>query len=56
MAKEDLETRVKKAILKIEKQVSDISNILRDLSMKLCYIIRGRKSYQDMLEGREYPS
>lgn len=53
MTKEDLETKAKKAVLKIEKKVTDISNILRDLDMKLCYVIKDKRSYSDMLEGND---
>ena len=44
MAKENLETKARKAVIKIEKKVTDMSNVLRDVSMKLCYII---KTYKD---------
>ena len=39
MAKDNLETRVKKSVLKIEKSVSGIYNILTDFNLKLCHII-----------------
>ncbi len=54
MTKENLETKAKKAVLKIEEKVADITNILYDISSKLCYLIKDRRSYQDMLEGDDY--
>ena len=45
MAKDNLETRAKKAILKIEKKVSDIVNVIYDLSMKFCHIIKYKFDY-----------
>ena len=45
MTKEDLETRAKKAVLKIEKKITDINNTLNDLSLKLCHIIKSQKDY-----------
>jgi len=57
MAKDYLEKKAIKAVLNIEDKVIYISNILCDLSMKLCYLIKDKRSYndiyQDMLEGRD---
>jgi hypothetical protein len=39
MAKDNLETRVKKSVLKIEKSVAGIYNVLTDFSLKFCHII-----------------
>lgn len=39
MAKDNLETKVKKSVLKIEKSVSGIYNVLTDFNLKLCHII-----------------
>jgi hypothetical protein len=39
MAKDTLETRVKKSVLKIEKSVSGVYNILTDFTLKFCHII-----------------
>ncbi len=39
MAKDNLETRAKKSVLKIEKSLSGVYNILTDFSLKLCHII-----------------
>lgn len=59
MVKDYLEKKAIRAILNIEDKVKDISNILSDLSMKLCHIIRDKRSYDDiyydMLKGdRKY--
>lgn len=46
MAKQDLETKCKKAVLEIADKVDSIYNTLRDVSMKLCHIIKqNKKSY-----------
>lgn len=45
MAKENLETKVRKAVLSIEKKVAGIYNILTDLSLKLCHMITSMKDY-----------
>ncbi len=39
MVKDNLETRVKKSVIKIEKSVAGIYNMLTDLSLKLCHTI-----------------
>lgn len=39
MAIDNLETRASKSVLKIEKTVSRIYDILTDLSLKLCHVI-----------------
>ncbi len=54
MVKEKLETKVKKAVLNIEAKVTDIYNVVKDLSLKLCHIIKDRRSYYDMLRGDDY--
>ena len=54
MVKQNLETRAKKAILRIEKTVTDIANILYDLSMKLCHIIKSRKDYYTLPDRNDY--
>ena len=46
MAKDNLDTKVKKTILKIGKNVEGIYNILTDLSLKLCHIITSMKEYR----------
>jgi hypothetical protein len=51
MVKENLETKAKKAILRIEKKVADIYNVVRDLSLKLCHIIMSRKDHYGLPDG-----
>ena len=46
MAKDNLETRAKKSVIRIEKGVSDIYNVLTDFNLKLSHIIeRMRDQY-----------
>ena len=40
MTKKNLEAKVIKAVLNLEKKVIDINNVLRDINMKLCHIIK----------------
>ena len=47
---------LRKAVKNIEDKVIDIRDTLKDLSMKLCYLIKDRRSYQDMIEGNEFPA
>ena len=54
MTKEDLETRAGKAVLRIEKKVNDIDNVLRDLGMKLCHVIKYKGNYYSTPEGIDY--
>ena len=53
-----LDPQIRKAILGLEDKVTDISNILRDLSMKVCHLIKEKRTaeeiYRDMLEGKGY--
>lgn len=61
---ENLEARAWKAVLKIEKKtnsipniekrVIDIDNVVRDLSMKLCHIIRRKGDYYSLPDGIDY--
>jgi 2-methylisocitrate lyase-like PEP mutase family enzyme len=51
---ENLETRAMKAVFKIESKVADIDNVLRDLSMKLCHIIRRKGDYYSLPVGIDY--
>ena len=45
MIKKNLEAKVMKAVLNLEKKVIDINNVLRDMNMKLCHIIKSKKYY-----------
>ena len=52
MAKDNLETRVKKSVLKIEKKVSEIYNVLADFNLNLLHVIEQRQpSYYGGNEG-----
>ena len=53
---ENLETKARKAVLRIEKKVGDIDNVLRDLSMKLCHVIKYKGNYYSAPEGIDYGS
>ena len=39
MARDNLETRVKKSVIRIEKSVSGIYSVLTDFNLKLCHMI-----------------
>jgi hypothetical protein len=54
MPKEDLETKSKKAVLRIEKKVTDISNVLYDMSMKMCHVIKHWKDYYSPQNSNGY--
>ena len=61
MAKEDLITKVCRAVLTIkdkalnmDKNIADGVNVLRDLSMKLCHIIKYKGNYHSVPEGIDY--
>lgn len=54
MAKENLETKADRAVLRIEKKVTDIGNVLRDLSMKLYHVIKYKGNYYSVPEGIDY--
>ena len=45
MAKEKLENKVSKAVLTIKEKIVDMYNLLSDLSLKLCHIIKSRDDY-----------
>lgn len=53
-----LDSQIRKAILSIEDKVTDMSNILRDISMKFCHLIKERRDYDDvyndMIRGTNY--
>ena len=40
--KESLERKADKAVLRIEDTVKTIEHVLRDLGMKVCYVIRNK--------------
>ena len=45
MAKDNLEKKVQKSVLKIDKNVNGIYNILTDLSLKLTHIVTSLGDY-----------
>ena len=51
---EDLETKSRKAVLRIDKNVADGVDVLRDLSMKLCHVIKYKGNYYSVPEGNDY--
>ena len=62
MAKEDLETKSRKAILAIKDKVTNIekavdegfNGMLKDLCMKLDHVIKHKGQYYSMPEGLSY--
>ena len=54
MTKDKLETKVMKAVIHIDKTLSSINDILNDLGTKLCYIIKDKRNYYDMLHGDDF--
>lgn len=54
MEKDNLETKVRKAVLKIEKKVSGINNVLNDLSMKVCHLIKRKMDFYNYQERNNY--
>jgi hypothetical protein len=54
MAKENLETRVSKAVLTIKEKIVDMYNLLSDLSLKLCHVIKSRQDYYSHSEKRDH--
>ncbi len=53
---EDLEVKVKKAVLDIKKKVYRIYDVVKDLGMKLTHIIERRFDYHTLPEGIDYGS
>ena len=45
MTKENLETKTQKAILSISKKQTGIYDVLTDLSLELCHIIKSKGDY-----------
>jgi len=54
MAKEDLETKAKKAVLEIRERVNRIYDILKDVGMKLTYVIEYKFDYHTLPKGIDY--
>lgn len=45
MVKETLETKARKSVVKIEQKIDSTNNLLRDICMKLCHLIKHRRDY-----------
>ena len=54
MTKEDLETKARKAVLKIKERVDKIYDILKDVGMKLTHVIEYKFDYHAMPKGLDY--
>ena len=54
MTQKDLETKALKAVVRIDKKVTDIKNLLHDLNMKLCHIIKYKKEYYSSSQRNGY--
>jgi hypothetical protein len=54
MVKDYLERKARKAVVNIEDKVTDISNVLYDINMKLGYIIKKKPSYSETFDGNNY--
>ncbi len=50
MAKIDLETRCKKAIIDTADKINSIYNTLGDMNMKLCHIIKQNKLFYNRVD------
>lgn len=51
---EYLETKARQAILKIEKKVNSIYEILKDVGMKLTHVIEYKFDYHTLPKGIDY--
>ena len=54
MTKEDLETKARRAVLRIEDKVTDVMNVLYDVSSKLSHLIQRGKEYYGQHDGGSY--
>jgi len=54
MAKEDLESKAKKAVLEIRERVDRIYDILKDVGMKLTHVIEYKFDYRTLPKGIDY--
>lgn len=54
MAKEDLETKARKAVLEIKQRVNRIYSILKDVGMKLTHVIEYKFDYHTLPKGIDY--
>ena len=56
MAKEDLETKARKAVVEIRERVNKIYEILKDVGMKLTHVIEYKFDYHTLPKGIDYSS
>ena len=54
MAKEDLETKARRAVLEIKQRVDRIYTILKDVGMKLTHVIEYKFDYHTLPKGIDY--
>ena len=54
MPKENLETKARKAVLNIEDKLTYIGYTLKDISMKLCHLVKEWRDYHKRLERNDY--
>lgn len=54
MAKEDLETKARKAVVEIRERVNKIYEILKDVGMKFTHVIEYKFDYHTLPKGLDY--
>jgi len=54
MGRDTLERKALRAVIRMDEKVSDISNTLYDISLKLCHMIKSKGSYYTEKEGDGY--
>ena len=54
MTKDNLEDKSRKAVISINEKVNGIYDVLRDLSLKLCHVIKSQRDYYNSSEGHNY--
>ncbi len=54
MAKEDLETKARKAVVEIRERVNKIYEILKDVGMMLTHVIEYKFDYHTLPKGIDY--
>lgn len=54
MGRDTLERKATRAVIRMDEKVSDIRNTLYDINMKLCHIIKSKKTYYETGEENGY--
>ena len=54
MAKENLETKARKAVVEISERVNKMYEILKDVGMKLTHVIEYKFDYHTLPKGIDY--